>query len=112
VAVLFALIAVAVIGVAAVAAAGKLGQLADPVRDRPRPPQPQPPLSAATITELRFGTALRGYRMDDVDQTLAALHETLRIREAQLAAMSVGASELSSDPTPEPATLPSQESEL
>ncbi len=91
--VLFGLIVVAVVGVAAVAASGKLGQLDDPVRDRLRPADPTPPLTAQELSDLRFGTALRGYRMDDVDRTVAALTETLRIREAQLAAMSGGTSD-------------------
>jgi len=105
---LFALIAVVVIAVAAVAASGKLGQLADPIRDRPRPPHPQPPLAAASVSDMRFGTVLRGYRMDDVDQALAALTETLRIREAQLAAMSVTNLEPEVKPTPDPALSPIQ----
>jgi len=107
--VLFALIVVVVVAVAAIAASGKLGQLADPIRDRPRPPQPQPPLAAATVTDIRFGTALRGYRMDDVDQALAALTETLYIREAQLAAMSVSNAQPPPEPTAESSPSPIQE---
>ena len=83
----FAVLALIAVGVMAVLAAGKIGQLEDPVVDRYRPEVPLAPLSASDIEHLRFATAVRGYRMDDVDETLRRLTETLRIREAQLAAL-------------------------
>ncbi|MFA7266248.1 MAG: DivIVA domain-containing protein [Candidatus Nanopelagicales bacterium] len=82
----FVLIALAAIGVIAVVAAGKIGQIEDPVIDRYRPEIPLAPLAATDLENLRFGTAARGYRMADVDEAMARLAETLRIREAQLAA--------------------------
>ena len=98
---LFALVIILVVAVVAVAASGRLGQLADPIRDRPHPPEPKPPLSAAALPALRFGTAFRGYRMDDVDAAVVALTETLRIREAQLAAMSGAARTQPTPPDPD-----------
>lgn len=86
--IVFALVALAVIGTVAVLAAGKIGQLDDPVVDRFRPELPLAPLSATDVAQMRFGTGVRGYRMDDVDDALVRLSETLRIREAQLAALS------------------------
>jgi hypothetical protein len=86
--ILFVVIAVAVIALAAVAASGKLGQLTDPVVDRQPARIPPVPLAASQLVDLRFATAARGYRMQDVDEAIEALTETLRIREAQLSAMS------------------------
>ncbi len=83
----FILLALAVVGLIAVLAAGKIGQLGDPVVDRFRPELPLAPLAAQDIERIRFGTGLRGYRMDDVDEVLARFTETLRIREAQLSAL-------------------------
>lgn len=83
----FVLLALAVVGVVALLAAGKIGQLNDPVVDRYRPELPNAPLSATDIADIRIATAVRGYRMDDVDDVLSRLTETLRIREAQLAAL-------------------------
>lgn len=84
----FVLLALVAIGFIAVLAAGKIGQLQDPVVDRYRPEIPLPPLSVADTENFRFATAVRGYRMQDVDEALARLTETLRIRETQLAALS------------------------
>ncbi len=85
--IVFVLLALAAVALIAVLAAGKIGQLNDPVVDRYRPDPPNPPLSPEDVSQIRLGTAFRGYRMDDVDDVLARLSETLRIREAQLAAV-------------------------
>ena len=90
--IVFVLLALVAVGLIAVLAAGRIGQLQDPVVDRYRPEPPNAPLAAADISNIRFGTAIRGYRMDDVDDVLGRLTETLRIREAQLAALTGEAS--------------------
>lgn len=98
----FVLLALAAIGVIAVLAAGRIGQLEDPVVDRYRPEIPLAPLAATDLENLRFGTGLRGYRMSDVDEAIGRLTETLRIREAQLAAYNpqLNASESSTESAP------------
>jgi DivIVA domain-containing protein len=58
--------------------------LAEPVRSTPDHGLPDDP-SAADIDAVRFDTALRGYRMEDVDRRLVALREDLREREETLA---------------------------
>jgi DivIVA domain-containing protein len=83
----FVLLALGAVAVIALLAAGKIGQLNDPVVDRYRQDPPNAPLAADDIADLRFATAIRGYRMDDVDEVLTRLTETLRLREAQLAAL-------------------------
>ena len=83
----FVLLALGAVAVIALLAAGKIGQLNDPVVDRYRQDTPNAPLAADDIANLRFATAIRGYRMDDVDEVLILLTETLRLREAQLAAL-------------------------
>lgn len=83
----FVLLALGAVAVIALLAAGKIGQINDPVVDRYRQDLPNTPLSCEDVANLRFATAIRGYRMDDVDEALARLTETLRLREAQLAAL-------------------------
>lgn len=58
--------------------------LADAVHTTPGtglPPEP----SASDVDAVRFDTALRGYRMDDVDARLADLRDALAERERTLA---------------------------
>lgn len=83
----FVLLALAAVAVVALLAAGKIGQLNDPVVDRYRPEPPLVPLAATDVADIRLATAVRGYRMDDVDDLLNRLTETLQIREAQIAAL-------------------------
>ena len=70
-----AVVIVAALGVAAVAAAGGLGGMTkEPVRDVYRQDLPDDRrLVSADIHGLRFGTALRGYSMDQVDDILDRL---------------------------------------
>lgn len=108
--VLLILVAVAVV---AMVAAGKIGQLADPVVDRYRPEIPNAPLAASDIAEIRIATSVRGYRMSDVDDVLDRLIETLRIREAQLAALSPQQEQADDDelvPVAVPASTPDEQS--
>ncbi len=67
-------LAVVVIGACAVLAAGRGGQLRDVSDDRPDVLVPgDRPLGAEDVRAVRFTTAFRGYRMDEVDALLARL---------------------------------------
>lgn len=77
-----AVLAVVVMGVTAVLATGRGGELA-PVEqegDGPTLPPPDRPVTAADLEGARFTTAVRGYRMSEVDALLGRLAEELRSR--------------------------------
>lgn len=81
-----AVVAVAALGVAAMAAAGGMGQMSkDPVQDTYRQALPDRPLTAADIEQLRFGVALRGYAMGQVDDLLDRLSSEIATRDARIA---------------------------
>lgn len=83
-----AAVVVVVLGMAALVAAGGLGQMSrQPVRDTFRPdlPPADQPLRSADIAELRFGTALRGYVMTQVDEVLDRLAREVADRDAVIA---------------------------
>jgi len=70
----FAVLVVVVIGGVAVVATGRGGALAETYDDRPDARVPADgPLTAQDVRTVRFGTALRGYRMSEVDALLARL---------------------------------------
>ena len=70
----FAVIVVAVLGGIAVVAAGAGGSLAESFDDRPDARVPADgPLTARDLRSVRFSTALRGYRMSEVDALLDRL---------------------------------------
>ena len=66
--VVLALVAVALVAAVLGVASGRLpaDPLADAVRSTPDPGLPEQP-EAADVDAVRFDTALRGYRMDEVD---------------------------------------------
>jgi DivIVA domain-containing protein len=75
----FSILIVAVMGVAAVAATGRFGGLAETYDDRPDSRVPADgPLGAEDLEAVRFTTALRGYRMSEVDALLDRLTQQLR----------------------------------
>lgn len=83
---LLVLLALGVVGVVGAVAAGAVtGGLAPVAHDRPAPALPPGPLGAADVAGVRFSTALRGYRMDEVDAVLDRLREELAARDALLA---------------------------
>jgi DivIVA domain-containing protein len=90
-----AVVIVAALGVAAVAAAGGLGGMAkEPVRDVYRQDLPDDrQLVAADINGLRFGTALRGYAMDQVDDILDRLGREIAERDGLIARLRAGGGE-------------------
>ncbi|MFZ3416984.1 DivIVA domain-containing protein [Arthrobacter sp. 3Tela_A] len=98
--ILLAFLGIAVVGAAALFASGRFGARrragADAYRAVPADvlgePDPRlPPVllpespGAADIEDLRFSVALRGYRMDEVDEVLQRLAAALLERDAALA---------------------------
>jgi DivIVA domain-containing protein len=70
----FAVLIVAVLGGIAVVAAGHGGSMAEVYDDRPDARVPADgPLTATDLRRVRFSTALRGYRMSEVDALLDRL---------------------------------------
>ena len=70
----FAVLIVIVMGGVAVVATGRGGSMAETYDDRPDVRVPADgPLSARDLRSVRFGTALRGYRMSEVDALLDRL---------------------------------------
>lgn len=86
-----AVVAVAALGVAAMAAAGGVGEMSsEPVYDVYRQSLPEGPLRAEDIREARFGVALRGYAMDQVDDLLERLAREVAERDARIAELTGG----------------------
>lgn len=83
----FSVLVVVVMGVTAMVAAGRFGGLAETYDDRPDSRVPDDgPLTAEDLEAVRFTSALRGYRMSEVDALLDRLTEELRaVREADAA---------------------------
>ncbi|GAA1836743.1 DivIVA domain-containing protein [Microlunatus capsulatus] len=85
---IIAVVAVAALGIAAVAAAGGVGEMSrEPVEDVYRQQLPEGPLSADDVRGARFGTALRGYAMGQVDELLERLAAEIAERDARIAAL-------------------------
>lgn len=70
----FAVLIVLLMGAVAVVAAGRGGSMAEVYDDRPDARvQAEGPLTADDLRKVRFTTALRGYRMSEVDALLDRL---------------------------------------
>ena len=121
--VLEVLVAVAVLAAVAMLAAGRFDGLAEEAPDDPEVGVPDDrPLRSSDIPHLRFRLAIRGYRMSDVDEAMAAAQEALR--RAEMAALPApAASSSTTSPAPpgaqpaatspiEPAPLPSPQPPL
>ena len=77
------MILVVAIGAIAVVVAGRDSAMGEVYDDRPDATLPTGrPLTAADVEALRFSTAVRGYRMDEVDALLSRLQADLRARES------------------------------
>ncbi|MFC8721298.1 DivIVA domain-containing protein [Kitasatospora sp. NPDC057198] len=92
-----------VVGGAAVVALGGGGTLPEAEHDRLAVRLPQDrALSSTDVDELRLPMALRGYRMDEVDDVLDRLGAELALRDARIAELEavgvVGASVAASGP--------------
>jgi DivIVA domain-containing protein len=76
----FAVLIVLLLGAIAVVAAGSGGSMSEEYDDRPDVRvQADGPLTAQDLREVRFTTAIRGYRASEVDGLLARLIEQLDI---------------------------------
>jgi DivIVA domain-containing protein len=105
------LIVVLLIGLTAAAVMGRIGGfMAEPTSTHAFSGVPTGSLSADEVEGLHFDQALRGYRMDQVDETIDALAERLRQLEAAAAPLPAAAAPLppSGDPLPPSGDLPSE----
>jgi DivIVA domain-containing protein len=59
--------------------------LADAPPDRPDRDLPEGTLAPSDVADIRFSLALRGYRMDEVDDVLARLAAELAARDRRIA---------------------------
>jgi DivIVA domain-containing protein len=81
---LFAILVVLVMGGVAMLASGRGGSMPPAYDDRPDLVLPEGrPLEAGDLRRVRFGLALRGYRMSDVDALLDRLAEEREEAEAR-----------------------------
>ncbi|MDQ1294215.1 MAG: hypothetical protein QG608_2098 [Actinomycetota bacterium] len=81
----FTLLTVAVLGVVAAVAAGRIAvDLDDPVSSLPARGLPEGEIDATSLDDLRFSPALRGYRMEEVDEVMDRLRDELRRRDEEL----------------------------
>lgn len=95
------LIVVVLIGLTSAAVMGKFGGfMADPTSSRSFAGVPAGPLSCDDLTHLHFDQALRGYRMDEVDQVIDALSARLRELESQVASLPAAGASPSAAPDP------------
>jgi len=88
--VILVLVAVALVAAVLGVASGRLpaDPLAEAVHSTPDPGLPELP-EAVDVDAVRFDTALRGYRMGDVDERLEGLRDDLAERERTLARLRV-----------------------
>ncbi|MCD0485672.1 DivIVA domain-containing protein [Streptacidiphilus sp. ASG 303] len=81
-----------VVGVAALVALGAGGSMPEAVHDRLVPVLPRDrPLDRGDVDGLRLPMALRGYRMDEVDDVLDRLGAELALRDARIAELEAAA---------------------
>ena len=98
----FAVLIVLLIGAVAVVAAGSGGTMSEEYDDRPDVRvQADGPLTAQDLREVRFTTAIRGYRASEVDTLLARLTEQLEADRPP-----------APEPEPEPGPEPTNDSDL
>jgi DivIVA domain-containing protein len=75
---------VVLVGVVTVVAVGSGAELSEVYEDRPDRTVPVGrPLHSDDLRDVTFTTAVRGYRMDEVDALLARIRADLMAREAQ-----------------------------
>ena len=90
--VLLVLIVIVLIGLTAAAVMGKFGGfMADATSSQSFGGVPAGPLSTDDLAQLHFDQALRGYRMNQVDEVIDALSARLRELESHVASPSAGA---------------------
>lgn len=86
--VLLTVVAVLLVGVFAGMLAGRIDYdpLAEPVSSQPDTGLGEN-FTARTVSDVHFDTALRGYRMDQVDRVLDALRDRLAEQEREIAVL-------------------------
>jgi DivIVA domain-containing protein len=85
---LLTLLIMAVIGLVAAVAAGRIGGgLDEPASSLPGRGLPPGPFTLQDVDRVRFSPALRGYRMDEVDDVVDRLVDELRRLEDEVAAL-------------------------
>lgn len=85
------LVVLAVIAGIALVAAGRGGSLPEVEPDRsPRGRLPSGDITREQVDGLRFTLALRGYRMDEVDDVLDRLVDEIEARDARIAELEDG----------------------
>lgn len=83
------LVIVLLIGLTTAAVMGKMGGfMADPTSSQAFAGVPEGTLSASDLAHLQFDQALRGYRMNQVDEVIDALGGRLRELETEIASLS------------------------
>ena len=89
---LLTLLIMAVVAVVAAVATGRItGGLDRPASSLPGKGLPTGPVSVEDVERVRFSPALRGYRMDEVDDLVDRLTDELRRRDAEIAQLRVRA---------------------
>jgi DivIVA domain-containing protein len=84
----FLLILVLLIGLTGAAVMGRIGGfMAEPTSTHAFSGVPTGPFSEHDIEQLHFAQAIRGYRMDQVDEVIDALSARLRELETELASL-------------------------
>jgi DivIVA domain-containing protein len=107
-----AIIAVlAVLFVAGVVATREGPILADARPDVADLDLPADGLQPEDVREVRFGLAVRGYRMSEVDQVLDRLSDALAERDAQIVALQRKQPVAAPEPTPQPKPAPEPQPE-
>jgi DivIVA domain-containing protein len=103
--VLLTVVAVLLVGVFAGMLAGRIGYdpLAEPVGSQPEVGLTDG-FTARSISEVHFDTALRGYRMDQVDRVLDTLQDRIAEQERELASLRPAAPAPPAAPQQEPDT--------
>jgi DivIVA domain-containing protein len=102
-----AVVAIAALGVAAMAAAGGVGEMSrEPVYDVYAQQLPEHPLGADDIRGARFGLALRGYAMAQVDDLLDRLATEVAERDARIAELTGTSPNTTTGPSPDEALEP------
>jgi DivIVA domain-containing protein len=83
---LLTLLILAVVGLVAAVAAGRItGGLDEPSSSLPGRGLPEGRVGVVDLERVRFSPALRGYRMDEVDEVLDRLTEELQLRDQEIA---------------------------
>lgn len=99
------LIVIVLIGLTVAAVMGKIsGFMADPTSSQSFGGVPTEPLSTDYLAQLHFDQALRGYRMNQVDEVIDALTARLKELESEVSSVSDTGDPTppAGDPTPSP----------